>query len=438
MISDTATPGRVYAMSLEHHVRAEAVLRNVRNWKFLAFQFEEEWGEGKYCQPLIIDRCRNLTFANLYTFRVIWLPNPFPYAVKCYGCENVEFLNIHNYTQVKFTIDNVLHDVNTGLEIRPWQIARTVLSGTEVPLRPPLTAGCSTDDSACLKTPRLLAGGFDFADGAVTDGGGNFYFIDGNRKAVFRYDTAKEKIETVWDCHLKPLSLAIDSLGSLLVIVEYFPSKKATINGRPEVYEKFEGLGHNSFGWYYNVGSTVMCCSVDPYAGESSIRPIAPSSAGPDVRFGTVWYPANRWRDAHDYMTATLEPPSRYFVAPDGQTAIAVTYDLIRSCALLAAKPNRPFYAVDEYYKRVVHFDSDERCNLHNPRVFIERGEYSAAVAPNGDIYVADGQLLHYNAEGEFIEEITLPDRPSGVVIGGRNRDTLFVTARKAVYKIKT
>jgi sugar lactone lactonase YvrE len=159
-------------------------------------------------------------------------------------------------------------------------------------------------------------------------------------------------------------------------------------------------------------------------------------SVPPDVRFDAVWYPANRWRDAHDYMTAALEPPSRYFIAPDGKTAIAVTYDLIRSCALHVAQPNRLFFAVDEYYKRVVCFDSDEKCNLHNSRVFIERGEYSAAVALNGDIYVTDGQLLRYNAQGEYLEEITLPHRPSAVVIGGLNRDVLFVTARNAVYAI--
>lgn len=45
-ISETKTPGRIYAMSLEHHVRTEARFHNVANWKIYAFQFEEEGREG--------------------------------------------------------------------------------------------------------------------------------------------------------------------------------------------------------------------------------------------------------------------------------------------------------------------------------------------------------------------------------------------------------
>ena len=41
-ISETKTPGRIYAMSVEHHVRTEARFHNVANWKIYAFQFEEE------------------------------------------------------------------------------------------------------------------------------------------------------------------------------------------------------------------------------------------------------------------------------------------------------------------------------------------------------------------------------------------------------------
>src|ERR1017187_4417118 len=44
-ISDTATEGRIYALSSEHHVRNEVKLRNVSNWQIYALQMEEERGE---------------------------------------------------------------------------------------------------------------------------------------------------------------------------------------------------------------------------------------------------------------------------------------------------------------------------------------------------------------------------------------------------------
>ena len=55
-----------------------------------------------------------MTFANLYLFRVIRVKVPYPYSVRTWDCTNVEFLNIHNYSQVKYTTDNPLFDINTA------------------------------------------------------------------------------------------------------------------------------------------------------------------------------------------------------------------------------------------------------------------------------------------------------------------------------------
>ncbi|MCF7972539.1 MAG: glycoside hydrolase family 55 protein, partial [Phycisphaerae bacterium] len=81
-ISDTSTPGRVYAMSIEHHVSHEVVIRNVSNWQFYAMQFEEEREEGPRALPLAIDNSRDLLFANTFFYRVISCFVPFPHAVK--------------------------------------------------------------------------------------------------------------------------------------------------------------------------------------------------------------------------------------------------------------------------------------------------------------------------------------------------------------------
>lgn len=59
-ISETKTPGRIYAMSLEHHVRTEARFHNVANWKIYAFQFEEEGREGPDCYMAEMSNCQNI------------------------------------------------------------------------------------------------------------------------------------------------------------------------------------------------------------------------------------------------------------------------------------------------------------------------------------------------------------------------------------------
>ncbi|HXO76103.1 MAG TPA: glycosyl hydrolase family 28-related protein, partial [Puia sp.] len=51
-ISNTSTPGRIYAMSIEHHVRNEIRFNKVSNWKVYALQLEEESRESSECQPM--------------------------------------------------------------------------------------------------------------------------------------------------------------------------------------------------------------------------------------------------------------------------------------------------------------------------------------------------------------------------------------------------
>lgn len=62
---NTSTEGRIYAMSIEHHVRNEEKFRNVSNWKVYCMQTEEETVESSECQPVEMDGCRDITFANL-------------------------------------------------------------------------------------------------------------------------------------------------------------------------------------------------------------------------------------------------------------------------------------------------------------------------------------------------------------------------------------
>src|SRR5665811_761400 len=80
-------------------------------------------------RPLEMQDCHDMRFANLYMFRVIRVKTPYPYSIRTWDCRNVEFLNVHNYSQVKYTTDNPLFDINTNTEVRPVEIAELFISG---------------------------------------------------------------------------------------------------------------------------------------------------------------------------------------------------------------------------------------------------------------------------------------------------------------------
>ena len=69
-VENTDTPGKIYQMSVEHHMRVEAEFHNVRNWEIYAFQTEEENPAGANAYALDIEDSRGLLFANTYMYRV--------------------------------------------------------------------------------------------------------------------------------------------------------------------------------------------------------------------------------------------------------------------------------------------------------------------------------------------------------------------------------
>ncbi len=94
-VSDTQTPGHVYEMSVEHHVRNEIKLERVENWEFLAPQTEEESGESPESLSLEMSNCRNITVANYHAYRVTRSRAPFPSAVRLYNSSGIRFRNVH-------------------------------------------------------------------------------------------------------------------------------------------------------------------------------------------------------------------------------------------------------------------------------------------------------------------------------------------------------
>jgi sugar lactone lactonase YvrE/polygalacturonase len=430
-ISNTATQSRIYALSSEHHVRNEVKLKNVSNWSFYALQTEEEIAEGPYCQPVEIQECRNLRFANLYLFRVIWLENPYPYAVRTWNSTNIDFLNIHNFTQVKYTFDNTLFDVNTNTEVRPFELARLFVSGA--------AARAETQAASVVTVGAVhkLTSGFEFADAITRDSKGDIYFSDSRWRRIFKWSAQENRLTLVTDVPFKPLSLSVDAKDNLLVVAEYTPQRGGLLNGKPELYAKPDDAKGTAYGVWYNTGSTVKVYTINPEKPEESLAELqsAPMSTVHTIR--AALYPGNRWRDNSDYPTITQRKATQCYVAPDGITIIPVAYDLLRGNNLLAAYPGKPFYAADEYGKRTFLFDVSPEGYLSSPKVFAERGQYSVAVDPAGNVYVADGQIYVYDKTGKQLEVIKVPERPATIVFGGQDGKTLYVTARTSLYSVQ-
>jgi sugar lactone lactonase YvrE len=407
-VSNTSTPGRLYGMSIEHHIRNEVIFRDVSNWNIFDMQMEEEGTESPQALPLRIENCSNLTFANLYLYRVIRMISPYPNAVAVSNSKNIEFNGMHVYSPSKFSYDNTLFEQSFNYQIREREIARLNISGN-----PP-------KENKNVSIVEKVAGGFEFADGVTVDGKGNIYFADSHWRKIFRWSPEEQKLSLVREMLYTPAALAFDQSGNLIVTT--------------------------------NDGNVV---TFNPNNSEDDLQVLTP--VRPEFHKGKVaLIPGHRWRDEHDflkittyskdnppvssssytaYMRGSINPLTDHFVSPDGTTFIPQCQDLRRAYSLRAAIPGKSFFMADEFGQKTYKFDVNPDGSLSNPKLFAEKGELDVAVDSKGNVYIPAGNIFVHDPSGKQIGEIKVPERPTNVVFGGKDFNTLYITARSSLYK---
>lgn len=418
-IQDTKTETKIYCLSLEHHCRCELRMINAENVTIYGFQSEEEKAEGEFAQPIELHHCKNITFATTYCFRTVFVQKPFAYCVKTWDCENIKFCNVHNYSQMKYTINNFLLDVNTGIEIRPWQAAMIEVTGK-----------AEKQVDADMPETRKLYSGFRFADGGCCDGKGNFYFLDSMDKKIYRIDGNTLEMSMIFESPYKVNSIGFDTRDNIIVIGEYAIPKDATLNGRPNINVMPPDSAGTSYGFWYNSQAQIVAFSIDENREIVKMHKI---NIG-DLEPSRVLYPGNRWRDGSDFKEVVQYNPGKAFLAPDGATIIPCHYDLIRANNLARSKPGRKLYSIDEMYKRVYQCDITPEGLLINPIPIIEEGDFKVRKF-NDKIYVGDDNIKVYE-ENKQMDIIRVPQRPTTFDFGGQKRDKLFVTTANSVYLV--
>jgi len=413
-ISDTSTSGLVYAMSVEHHVNNEMIIRNASNWQFYALQFEEEREEGPKALPLEIDHSSNIQFANTFFYRVVSCFVPFPYAVKVSNSSDIRFRNLHCYSNSKVSFDSTIFDTTADFEIRDNELVVLDISGSPLPAQNPASSAVLADGAKVEK----LSGGFLNIAGAAVDNKGDVYFADARQCRIYRWSQGKHRTELVRKIPQQPVQLAFDKAGNLIVIA-------------------YDGEG------------TVL--AFRPDVNDSELVSLRPQPAAQRQAMVAV-LPVNRWMGDGEFMreSTTLKP--YHYLSPDGTTYIpagrdfttgAVQWgtklaDLLRAFRIAPAMTGQTFYVTNEAELKTWAFNVRPDGTLDQPRLFAQEGGENVAVDAYGNVYIAAGQILVFDPSGKHIDTIEVPQRPTCLVFGGRDRSTLFITARSSLYSVQT
>jgi hypothetical protein len=404
-ISDTKTEGHVYELSSEHHVRNEVKLKRVANWEITALQTEEERGEGPQCLPLAIEDSDNITVAEMHAYRVVSSFVPFPEAIHVVNSRNIRFRNLHTYSDSKVAFDASVRDDDSGVINRELEMASLTLPG-----RQPAEA---------VADPRhpegsRLAGGFFNPSSATVDSQGRLYFVDPVKQIIYRYLPLEKRLEVVRDNPIDPANLFFDRSDNLIVV-------------------SYAGTG------------TVYSMKPDDPADKIQILKPQPAAPRPGL---TPALAIDHWRFDSEQNTDIGGAKPWQYVSRDGSTFLpagedfvggALYYgvkmaDVLRAFSLGKATPGKPFYVSDERQKKTYAADINADGSLTQLRLFANQGGESVAVAPDGKVYLAAGQIYVYHPDGTPAGEIDVPERPISIVFGGKDRQTLFILARTSLY----
>ncbi|WP_421736463.1 glycosyl hydrolase family 28-related protein [Caulobacter sp.] len=439
-ISDTSTPGHIYEVSVEHHVRNEFVLDNVQNWEFLAPQTEQEVGDGPDAVSLEIRNSRNILFANYHGYRVTRSYHPAETAVKLFNSSDIRFRNVHINAESgvalcgasgcgaylrasKYPFENAIQDKTRKVETREREFA--VLDVTDKPVPAP-----AADDGKV----RRLETGFWSISGAAVGADGALYFVERRFQRIYRW-TQAHGLEVVRDHSLDPVNLAVDRSGKLLVLSSYGP--------QGSVY------------------------SIDPTGPKDQMTMIAATPAGSRPGASTLlpvnWWNNGEFRDqydpATDHFTTLAEmfardagaPKATEYVSPDGSLVLPAFRvweqgppdhvgwrwsDTLQTHGLIGAGQGDRVFVTNGSENRTYSGKIAPGGALTDLKVFANRGGESVAVDSQGQVFVANGQVFKYAADGQSAGHIDLPERPLQLIFGGPDRRTLFVLTHHSLYAV--
>jgi|HubBroStandDraft_1064217.scaffolds.fasta_scaffold01370_6 sugar lactone lactonase YvrE len=408
-ISDTDTPGHVYELSSEHHVRNEVKLVRVKNWEVDALQTEEERGESGFALPLSIEHSSNITIANYHGYRVVSSYQPFPCAIRVSDSSEIHFRNVHVNSNSKVPFDNSIVDANDHQQVRAEEFASLDLPGTPAP---PDHGDLSSVLPAGARLKQLATGFFNIS-GAAVDPAGQLYFVDAHWQRIYRWSPQKSEAVVVRDNPLEPINLAFDRAGDLLVI---------SYQGNGTVY------------------------TFRPSSPETEITVLKPQPA--QARSGmTAFLPVNVWSSPD----LSIRTPWQY-LSPDGTVFIPAGDDfvngqirwgtklanILHAFGLEGLVPGHPVYITDQSDHKTYKVDVQSDGTFGAVTLFAEDGGQAVAQDKDGNVFLAAEQVLVYRPDGKIMGRIDVPERPIDLVFGGADHHTLYILTHDSLYAIQT
>ena len=258
-------------------------------------------------------------------------------------------------------------------------------------------------------TLQKLAGDFVFTEGPASDREGNVFFTDQPNDRILKW-SMDGKLSTFMQPCGRANGLSFDPEGNLWACADeknelwrIDPAGKATV-----VVKDYQGKLLNG-------------------PNDVWVRP------GGGLYFTDPYYKRPYWKRGPKEMDECV-----YYLAPDYKTLTRVIDDLKQPNGIIGTPDGKLLYVADIGAGKTYRYRIQPDGSLKEKKLFCELGSDGMTIDSEGNIYLTGKGVSVFDPAGKKIEHIDVPEPwTANVCFGGKDRQTLFITASKSLYGLR-
>jgi gluconolactonase len=258
-----------------------------------------------------------------------------------------------------------------------------------------------------------LAGDFKFTEGPTCDKAGNLFFVDQPNNRIMEW-SVDGKLSTFMQPSGYSNGMMFDANGNLITCADernqlwsIAPNKSVTV-----LVTNYQGKVMNGPNdvWVAPNGAMFL---TDPFYKR------------------TWWDHTNQLQDAR----------AVYRFSPDHKELTRAAEGFVMPNGITGTPDGKTLYVADINADKLYRYDILPDGALTNRILICNHGSDGMTIDEEGNLYMTPhGQyngVTVVDKSGKDIERIDVPEHPANVCFGGKDRKTLFITARTGLYSVQ-
>jgi gluconolactonase len=128
-----------------------------------------------------------------------------------------------------------------------------------------------------------------------------------------------------------------------------------------------------------------------------------------------------------------------YYLAPGAEALVRVTEDLTQPNGIIGTRDGKVLYVSDIRAKKTWRYEIQDDGRLAGKTLFCEHGSDGMTLDDEGHVYLTGDGVRVFDRAGKQVEHMKV-EAPwtANVSFCGKDRQTLFITASKGLYSVRT